>query len=355
MGTRRRSREIAVTVGTVGHMRHLRSLVVAVLSLAMSIALAGCSAGDQPATDGRLSAAPVSSTRVLAISVDGLSTEAIDRLGADGAPTLHRLLAEGAGTLNARTEYEQTVTLPNHASMMTGRRINAAKDGHGVTWDDDRPGSTVQRAAGHGVASIFTSVHAADGSTALYTTKAKFGLYERSWPRSIDTYRVRENQRRLVRLARADLTDGAPTFTFLHVSLPDRFGHRYGGMSEEYLAAVQRTDGQLGTVLRALAGTDVVVVLTADHGFATGRTDHSGRRNVENYRIPFLAWGPGVDHGDLYALNPGFADPGTSRPSYAGRQPVRNGDVANLAASLLGLDAVPGSGLDADQSLVVGD
>ena len=51
--------------------------------------------------------------------------------------------------------------------------------------------------------------------------------------------------------------------------------------------------------------------------------------------------------------NPDFADPGTSRPSYAGRQPVRNGDVANLAASLLGLDAVPGSGIDAEQDLTV--
>ena len=46
------------------------------------------------------------------------------RLGAAGAPTFHRLLDEGAGTLNARTEYEQTVTLPNHTGMMTGRRID---------------------------------------------------------------------------------------------------------------------------------------------------------------------------------------------------------------------------------------
>jgi hypothetical protein len=106
-------------------------------------------------------------------------------------------------------------------------------------------------------------------------------------------------------------------------------------------------------VIRALAGSDVTVVLTADHGFATGKTDHSAKRDIENYRIPFIVWGAGVDRGDLYAMNPDYRDPGTARPSYAGKQPVRNGDVADLAATLLGLDAVSGSELDADQSLVV--
>lgn len=341
-----------------------RSLASAALAVAvLAPALAACSDGaDGPPA----SASPAAATtrgdattapqgHVLAISVDGLGSAAIDRLGADRAPTLHRLLSEGAGTLNARTEVEQTVTLPNHASMMTGLRISATQGGHGVTWDDDRPGATVQEAAGHGVDSIFTTVHAAGGSTALYTTKAKFGLYERSWPAAVDLFRVRENQRRLTAIARTDLADGAPTFTFLHVSLPDRYGHQYGGLSAEYLAAVERTDAQLASVVRAAKRAGAVVVLTADHGFASGVTDHSGRRNIENYRIPFLVWGAGVDAGDLYAMNPDFADPGASRPSYAGRQPVRNGDVANLAASLLGLDAVPGSGIDAEQQLVVSD
>ncbi len=360
MGTRRTSLEITVTVGTVGRVHLPRVLATATLALALLVpAATACSTAAEPdpaavpagaTTSSGTTAAP--STHVLAISVDGLGSAAIERLGADGVPTLHRLLTEGAGTLNARTEVEQTVTLPNHAGMMTGRRITAAKGGHGVTWDDDRAGSTVQQAAGHRVASIFTTVHAAGGTTALYTTKAKFGLFERSWPRGIDVFRVREDQRRLVAMARQDITDGAPWLTFLHVSLPDRLGHEYGGLSAEYLAAVRRTDAQLGTLLGSL-GTDVVVVLTADHGFAAGVTDHSARRNIENYRIPFLVWGPGVDAGDLYAMNPGFADPGTSRPSYAGTQPVRNGDVANLAATLLGLDAVPGSGIDADQQLVV--
>lgn len=290
---------------------------------------------------------------VLAISVDGLNVMAIEQLGTAGAPTFHRLLDEGAGTLNARTELEQTVTLPNHTSMMTGRRIAAAKGGHGVTWDDDRTSMTVQKAAGHPVASIFTVVHADGGSTALYTTKEKFGLFERSWPKGIDTFTEDENQKRLVSLARADLADGAPTFTFLHVSLPDRNGHAYGGMSARYLDAVKRTDAQLGTVLDVLEGSDVTVVLTADHGFRTGATEHSARGDIENYRIPFVAWGAGVDQGDLYAMNPAFRDPGTRRPSYAGKQPVRNGDVADLAASILGLDSIPGSDLDSDQTLTV--
>lgn len=289
--------------------------------------------------------------QVLVISVDGLNAAAIDRLGASGTPTFHRLLDEGAGTLNARTEFEQTDTLPNHTSMMTGRRIAAAKGGHGVTWDDDRRSMTVQKAAGHGVASIFSVVHADGGTTALYTTKEKFGLFKRSWPRGIDTFTEDENQKRLVSVARADLRDGAPTLTFLHVSLPDRTGHAYGGMSARYLGAVRRTDAQLGTILDVLAGSPVTVILTADHGFATGASNHSARRDVGNYRVPFLTWGAGVDHADLYELNPGYRDPGTARPSYAGKQPVRNGDVANLAASLLGLDAVPGSTIDSDLSL----
>ena len=63
----------------------------------------------------------------------------------------------------------------------------------------------------------------------------------------------------------------------------------------------------------------------------------------------------GVRHGaDLYALNPGYRDPGRRRSSHATRrQPVRNGDVANLVTDLLGLEPVGGSQLDAQQDLDV--
>jgi hypothetical protein len=72
-----------------------------------------------------------------------------------------------------------------------------------------------------------------------------------------------------------------------------------------------------------------------------------------NYRVPFVVWGPTVAGGaSLYGLNPDYANPGPRRTTYSdARQPVRNGDVANLALDLLGLGAVPGSQHDRRQNL----
>lgn len=335
-----------------------RSVLLASWAVAIAlVAPVGASHGS-PSSPVRRDPVPAPVARVLAISVDGLNPTALTRLGAAQAPTFHRLLTEGAGTLNARTEYEQNVTLPNHTSMLTGRRIDARAGGHGVTWDDDRPSTTVQRAAGHPVGSVFTVVAAAGGESALFSTKEKFRLYERSWSASIDRAVYDVQQRRLVRTAVADLVDYDRTFTFLHVSLPDRFGHQYGGMSPQYLSAVRKTDRQLGALLDTVeANPDLAehltVVLTADHGFVPGQRTHTPRV-LADYRIPFLVWGAGVQTGDLYALNPDYRNPRKRHPGYAAtRQPVRNGDLGNLALDRLGLGPIPGSGLNAAQDLDV--
>ena len=142
----------------------------AVGALVAALLLPACASAQTPPPPvdrepGTAAPRQASGTQVLAISVDGLNTEAIRKLGRAGAPTFWRMMTEGARTLNARTEYEQNVTLPNHTSMLTSRRIDRQKSGHGVTWDDDRPGTTVQAAAGHPVGSVFSVLHGSGGST----------------------------------------------------------------------------------------------------------------------------------------------------------------------------------------------
>ena len=290
---------------------------------------------------------------VLAISIDGMSVPAVRKLGRKQLPHLYRFMRSGASTLNARTEREMTVTLPNHTGMVTGRRIEAATGGHGVTWNDDRmTPPTVQAAAGHDVASVFSAVDAAGGSTALFAAKTKFSLWQRSWPDAIDRTTINMNNSRLVDQLIADLgTDR--DFRFLHLSPPDVAGHAHGWMSKPYLRAVRQSDALLGRVVAAVnadplrkAGT--TILLTSDHG---GRgPSHDNARVLDDYRIAFMARGAAVQRGvDLYAINPTYKDPGTRRTTYQmARPPVRNGMIANLA---LDLPAVEGSEFDAQLDL----
>ncbi len=325
-----------------------RLLVGCTLALALVVPAA------QPvATAEQDTAAPA--TRVLVISVDGLNPSALRRLGARRTPYFHRLMAEGAATLNARSQVEQSNTLPNHTSMVTGRRIDRAYQGHGVTWNTDRRGTTVQKAAGHDVGSIFSLLHNAGMNTALFAAKAKFSLYDRSWP-GIDRVTVKdEEDGALTKALRSDLIQHRREFTFLHLGGVDRAGHAKGFMSPAYLTAVRRMDAKLGMILTAVDGHeelgDLTIVLTADHGGQGA--NHSDPTKLANYRVPFMVWGPGVVHDNLYDLNPAFQNPGKRRLGFGARQPIRNGDVANFAAYLLGLGPVPDSLWDATQQLRV--
>jgi hypothetical protein len=289
---------------------------------------------------------------VIAISVDGLSPAAIRTLGPGRAPALHEMLRRGAGTFDARTLREQTVTLPNHTTMLTGRRATGP-DGHGVTVNDD-PGGTVAEQAGHPVASVFDVVREQGGSTALYVSKSKFALFERSW--DVERFRYAAEGRLVDALLRRLRRQPDP-LSFLHLALPDAAGHDHGFGSRPYLRAVRRADALVGSVLRTVAADRALartttVVLTADHG-GSG-THHEDPTLASSFTVPFLVWGAGVARGvDLYRLNPRLESPGRSRTDYRGPQPVRNGDLANLALDLLGLPPVPGSTFNRDQRLRV--
>lgn len=288
--------------------------------------------------------------------MDGLNPDAIRKLG-DDAPNYQRLMREGSWTFNARADHDLTDTLPNHTSMMTGRTIMGTT-GHHVTFNSDRPGTWLARVAGHYVRGMFDVTHDRGLSTALYTSKNKFDFLDRSWNRAhgapdrighnsgrdkIGTYLRSDPSTVTTRLINR-LVNRPTRVTFWHNSVPDAAGHEFGFMSARYVAAVRRTDRMLGRLFVALdrhpaLRSRVTIILTADHG-GSGAS-HRDPAKLANYRIPFMVWGRGVAAGrNLYAINPQRVNPGASRTTYSGVQPIRNADVANLAAALVGAPSV---------------
>ena len=308
-------------------------------------------------------------SHVIHISVDGLYAKAISSLGEQKLPNFTRLKNEGASTLSARTDTDFTDTLPNHTTQLTGRRVERNHQGHGWIFNID-PGAliTVHINAGEYINSIFDSVHDAGLSTGLYASKQKFTLFKRSWnsvhgaadtvavdngKNKIDKYVFNTNTARLITNFITDLADQPRHYAFLHIRDPDTAGHDYSWSltpNSPYLNAIVNTDQYLGEILDFIE-TDTeykestALILTSDHGGALGQTDHP-ESSYQSHAIPFYVWGASVTHGDLYEINPCTSTQPAEQaiPDYSeDLQPVRNGDAANLSASLLGLPLIDGA------------
>jgi hypothetical protein len=170
-------------------------------------------------------------------------------------------------------------------------------------------------------------------------------------------FTIDRNDSRLVAKLTAELRRSPRVFTFVHLALPDQTGHAHGFASKQYLDAVQRTDQMVGRILKNRGGPPCPAPPDArpHHPRPWGdRATHNEARKLQNYRIPFIAWNPGVAAGrNLYGLNQSLKSPGASRTNYRGKQPIRNADIANLVTDALDLPRVPGSKFNRSRKLTV--
>jgi hypothetical protein len=325
---------------------------------------------------------------VIAISVDGVGSSYLQALIAKGIlPNFRRFQKEGAWTNNARSDHDFTDTLPNHVTMVTGRGVYG-HGGNGHMWSEnvepsgDRrpPAYSIHKAKGCYVASVFDVAHSHGVGTALYVTKSKFVLFDNSYndvvdrvgaggsdnssvgPGSrkiIDTYFYAADSATVVARFIAAMKTAPFGVTFIHLNDADAAGHSSGWGSEEYGRALVLLDGYLGQIFDLVSHSTVLkgathIILTADHG-GKGR-NHGDNEDAASYTVPFYVWGPDAQKGaDLYSLNGHTrVDPGGARLPYSAHpQPIRNGDLANLALLQLGLGPVPRSTINASQDLSI--
>jgi predicted AlkP superfamily pyrophosphatase or phosphodiesterase len=308
---------------------------------------------------------------VIAVSFDGMGSSYMQTLIDSGKmPHLKQIMAQGAGTTNARTDYDVTVTLPNHTTMITSRPINGEPGHNWSSNTDPAKGVTLHSHKGHYVASVFDVAHDNGRKTGLWATKTKFELFSLSYDATngapditgpdngrdkVDLFTYKKSSIMLTDLFIDSMTTNPCNFAFVHFGEADAAGHTHNWGSEEYFTALTTLDTCLGRIMALmtippLKGNSVLIV-TADHGGVDN--NHSDSKNPLDYTIPFYIWGQGIAQADLYAINQTTrANPGTGRPNYSVEpQPIRNGDVGNLALALLGLGPIPGAPINAKQDL----
>ena len=318
---------------------------------------------------------------VIQISVDGAAANFLQyQINDDQLPNFKRFHTEGAWTHNARTDFDYTVTLPNHTCMITGRPVydktgsQAAYPGHLWVHNGEPGAADLHKNAKGYVKSTFDVAHDNGLRTALFASKTKFALYDQSYNAAtgapdtngpdngrdkVDVAVINENALALTCSFVLAMNERPFHYTFLHIRSCDSAGHAHGWGSPQYTAAVKQVDGYLGMIFEMIATNEqlagkTAIVLTADHGGFS--LNHSIKSDPLNYTIPFYTWGAGVAQGaDLYNLNAATrGEPHMRRVDYAGNQPqpIRNGDAGNLALRLLGLGPVPDSFINAKQDLL---
>lgn len=309
---------------------------------------------------------------VITISIDGMGSSYMQTLIDQGKlPHLKQLTEKGAGTTNARADYDITVTLPNHTSMVTSRPI-LGEAGHNWTSNTDpAKGVTLHSHKGAYVASAFDVAHDNGLRTGMWATKTKFKLFGISYDaehgapdttgpdngrNKMDLFLYTNSSPILTKQFVGSMSSNPCQYAFVHFGEADAAGHTHGWGSEPYLAALVKLDSCVGRIMEMMTTSPVfknhsTLIVTADHG-GQGK-DHGDASKPLDYTIPFYIWGAGVTNGDIYTLNQGTrASPVNGRPDYSAQpQPIRNGDAGNLALSLLGLGPIPGSSINAQQDL----
>lgn len=214
-----------------------------------------------------------------------------DAIATASTPEIDRLIAQGASTMAAQTVMP-SITLPCHTSLF----FSAKPEQHGVqrnVWQ--RPPSPEQ--------SLFEVIYQAGLGAASFHSWEE--LRDLAAPSALDfSYFFRldapigDRILKIAQVAADYLVQEKPAFSFVYLEATDSCGHRYGWMSDEYLAAVEKSDQAISLVRAAAEAAglqdDTTFIVQADHG---GHDHGHGTDAPEDMTIPWIISGPGIRPG----------------------------------------------------------
>ncbi|MDX1521556.1 MAG: alkaline phosphatase family protein [Anaerolineae bacterium] len=218
------------------------------------------------------------------ISIDGLRPDA---LLLAHTPTLDKLLERGSYCPQAQT-IANSITLPSHASMLTGM----LPEKHGIEW-----GLPYMGWPGMEGPSLFTVAKQAGLTTAMVFGKDK--LHYIALKNTVDhLYGGDVHDTEVKAWAIEVIQTGMPEVMFVHFPDTDRVGHAYGWMSENQFQSITFVDGLIGEIVAELEAGGYLIntmfIVSADHG---GHGFGHGDDAPEDRTIPWLAAGPGIKQG----------------------------------------------------------
>jgi choline-sulfatase len=294
----------------------------------------GCTAPPPPA-------APSSARDLVLITIDTLRA---DRVGAYGyararTPNIDALAARGVRFEHAFAT--APITLPSHASLMTGRY----PPGHGARHNGMRVDAAVPALA----TTLSKASFATGAFVSAFPLDRRFGLnagfdvYSDRLPRAPGGRPENERPGRdAVNEARVWLNPlsvhgpvPARRFLWVHLFEPHApYGQAGSGrpITDRYDDEVAESDAQIGRILEALGPrlASTLVVVSSDHGEAFGEhgeVSHSLFVYDTTLRVPLIIAGPGV-------------------PARTVTSPVSLVDVAPTVLRLLGLAPFDADGID---------
>ncbi len=191
-------------------------------------------------------------------------------------------------------------TFNSHTSMLTG--VVPIK--HGIQWNSDLP---LEHPVFPAYPTIFELAHKAGYTTAMVAGKSKF--INLAKPGTLDWQFIPEHKT----MEDPDVTEQAieiisknkPDLLFVHLPSVDSVGHARGWATDAQIAAIERADGCVGQLLKALGDAGVrdqtMIIVTSDHGGA-GRSH--GPEDARSRHIPWIVNGPGIrENLDLTTYN----------------------------------------------------